>query len=116
MKPSTFFKTILANSKYCSLIHDFFFTYHNACLDMRENEDFVTVINWVRERIDEVEAKSGVVAYPKGYPFTYWQQYISIRFWLFLSLGAVIVAVFLVISLMLLNPWAALIMVSWLKA
>ena len=83
-------------------------------LDMRENEDFVFVINWVRGLINSVEAESDVAAYPNGYPFTFWQQYISLRFWLFISLACVILAVFLVLSLILLNPWAAAIMVRYI--
>ena len=81
---------------------------------MRENEDFVFVINWVRGLINSVEAESSIIAFPSGYPFTFWQQYITLRFWLFISLGCVIAAVFFVLSIILLNPWAAGIMVSLL--
>lgn len=82
---------------------------------MRENEDFVTVIRSVRHICETMESESNVDSYPSGYPFTFWQQYIDLRYWLFISLGAVIGAVFVVLSLVLFNPWAAAIMVSALK-
>nr|CAB3265259.1 protein patched homolog 1 [Phallusia mammillata] len=81
---------------------------------MRENEDFVNVIRSVRHICETMAANTELDTYPSGYPFTFWQQYIDLRFWLFVSLGAVIGAVFLVLSLVLFNPWAAGIMALFL--
>ena len=79
---------------------------------MRETEDFVAVINQVRSIIETIESETPIEAYPNGYPFLFWQQYITLRFWLFISLACVIGAAFLVLSIVLINPWAAGIMVS----
>lgn len=79
---------------------------------MRENEDFVFVINWVRNVLEKFEKETPVKAYPSGYPFTFWQQYVTLRFWLFIALACVIFAVFLVLTIVLVNPWSAFIMVS----
>lgn len=82
---------------------------------MRVTEDYVNVINWVRSLIENFEKTTPVRAYPNGYPFLFWQQYITLRFWLFISLICVIAAVFLVLSLVLFNPKAAGIMVCHRK-
>ncbi|CAK8675849.1 unnamed protein product [Clavelina lepadiformis] len=81
---------------------------------MRENQDFVNVITWVRGVCESIAAQTDIDSYPSGYPFTYWQQYIDLRFWLFISLGCVIVAVFIVLSVILFNPWASAIMAIFL--
>ena len=81
---------------------------------MRENEDFVYVIKWVRNVIEKYETETSIKAYSRGYPFTYWQQYITLRFWLFIALACVILAVFLVLSIVLVNIWSAAIMVNLL--
>ena len=78
---------------------------------MRETEDFVNVINQVRGLIRTIEEETLVQAYPSGYPFLFWQQYITLRFWLLVSMACVIGAVFLVFSIVLINPWAGAIMV-----
>ena len=79
---------------------------------MRETEDFVTVINWIRSLVKNIETETEIKAYPSGYPFLFWQQYVTLRYYLFLSLLSVICAAFLVLSVVLINPWAAAIMVS----
>jgi len=79
---------------------------------MRENEDFVSVIRSVRSICNTMSAETDIDAFPTGYPFTFWQQYIDLRFWLFVSLAAVIGAVFIVLSVVLFNPWASAVMVS----
>uniref|UniRef100_H2Z0N7 SSD domain-containing protein n=1 Tax=Ciona savignyi TaxID=51511 RepID=H2Z0N7_CIOSA len=80
---------------------------------LQENADFVSVIKSVRS-VCETMTTSDFKSYPSGYPFTFWQQYIDLRYWLFVSLGCVIGAVFVVLSIVLFNPWAAAIMALFL--
>jgi patched 1 protein len=57
-------------------------------------------------------AVQGLPNYPRGVPFTFWEQYVNLRFYLGLSLGCVFVAVFLVLTVVLLSPWTAVIVVT----
>lgn len=56
----------------------------------------------------------GVVSYPSGYPFLFWEQYIGLRHWLLQAISIVLACTFLVCTLLLLNPWTASIIVSTL--
>ncbi|CAL4069872.1 unnamed protein product [Meganyctiphanes norvegica] len=53
----------------------------------------------------------GLPNFPKGVPFTFWEQYIKLRFFLVLALLAVHGAVFLVLAIVLMNLWAAALVV-----
>ena len=44
---------------------------------------------------------------PSGIPFTFWEQYIGLGFYLLLALAAAFAAVFLLISVLLVSPLAA---------
>ena len=79
---------------------------------LKENEDFVSVIKSVRAVCDDFSTNTDVSAYPNGYPFTFWQQYIDLRYWLFVSLASVVGAIFFVIAAVLVNPYTAFITVS----
>ena len=54
----------------------------------------------------------GLPNYPSGYPFTYWEQYINLRFYLMLALLSVLTTTFLVLTITLMNPWLAAVLVS----
>ena len=54
----------------------------------------------------------GLPNYPSGYPFTYWEQYINLRFYLMLALLCVLSTTFLVLTITLMNPWLAAVLVS----
>lgn len=56
----------------------------------------------------------GLSSYPNGYPFLFWEQYISLRHWLLLAISVVLACTFLVCAVFLLNPWTAGIIVSLL--
>lgn len=56
----------------------------------------------------------GLPNYPSGYPFTYWEQYIKLRFYLMLALLCVLFTTFLVLTIALMNPWLAAVLVSTL--
>ena len=66
----------------------------------------VTTIKQVRDICDNFQTR-GLPNFPQGIPFTFWEQYIGLRFYLLLSLAAAITAVFLVISILLMSPWSA---------
>ncbi|XP_054616688.1 protein patched homolog 1 [Dunckerocampus dactyliophorus] len=73
---------------------------------LRQASDFVEAIESVRAICDEFTRK-GVLNYPNGYPFLFWEQYIGLRHWFLLSISVVLACTFLVCALLLLNPWTA---------
>ena len=62
--------------------------------------------------ICDLFAARGLPNFPSGIIFSFWEQYINLRFFLMLAVIAVLVAEFVVITVVLLNPWAAIIVVS----
>lgn len=73
---------------------------------LRQASDFVEAIESVRSICDEF-ARKGVLNYPNGYPFLFWEQYIGLRHWFLLSISVVLACTFLVCAILLLNPWTA---------
>ncbi|KAK7945655.1 hypothetical protein WMY93_001383 [Mugilogobius chulae] len=73
---------------------------------LRQASDFVEAIESVRAICDEFSRK-GVLNYPNGYPFLFWEQYIGLRHWFLLSISVVLACTFLVCAILLLNPWTA---------
>jgi hypothetical protein len=65
----------------------------------------------VREVCEEFSSR-GLPNFPSGYPFTYWEQYINLRFYLLLALLCVLTTTFLVLTITLMNPWLAAVVVS----
>lgn len=74
----------------------------------------------ITEVIEEVRAicrrfeERGLPNFPIGIPFTFWEQYLGLRFYLTLALASVLASTFLVVSVVLLNPWAATVVVVFL--
>lgn len=64
------------------------------------------MIQQVRQICDKFNEK-GLPNFPKGVPFTFWEQYIHLRFFLVLALVAVVVGVFMLVAVFLVNAWAA---------
>lgn len=62
--------------------------------------------------ICEEFTRKGVLNYPNGYPFLFWEQYIGLRHWFLLAVSVVLACTFLVCAILLLNPWTAGIIVS----
>lgn len=81
---------------------------------LRETPQFVEAIESVRA-ICSNYSRQGLPSYPNGYPFLFWEQYVSLRHWLLLSISVVLACTFLVCALFLLNPWTAGIIVSALN-
>lgn len=73
---------------------------------LRETPQFVEAIESVRA-ICSNSTRQGLPSYPNGYPFLFWEQYVSLRHWLLLSISVVLACTFLVCALFLLNPWTA---------
>lgn len=69
------------------------------------------VIESVRAICEEFSRK-GVLSYPDGYPFLFWEQYIGLRHWFLLSITVALTCTFLVCAVLLFNPWIAGIIVS----
>lgn len=80
---------------------------------LRDTSDFVEAIEKVRIICNNYTSL-GLSSYPNGYPFLFWEQYISLRHWLLLAISVVLACTFLVCAVFLLNPWTAGIIVSLL--
>ncbi|XP_010787823.1 protein patched homolog 1-like, partial [Notothenia coriiceps] len=73
---------------------------------LRETPQFVEAIESVRAICSNF-SRQGLPSYPNGYPFLFWEQYVSLRHWLLLCISVVLACTFLVCALFLLNPWTA---------
>ncbi|XP_033861066.3 protein patched homolog 1 isoform X1 [Acipenser ruthenus] len=73
---------------------------------LRETSDFIEAIESVRSICDDF-SKKGILNYPNGYPFLFWEQYIGLRHWFLLAISIVLACTFLVCAILLLNPWTA---------
>ncbi|KPP62981.1 protein patched1-like, partial [Scleropages formosus] len=78
---------------------------------LRQTSDFIEAIESVRAICEEFSRK-GILNYPSGYPFLFWEQYIGLRHWFLLAVSVVLACTFLVCAVILLNPWTAGIIVS----
>ncbi|XP_051007102.1 protein patched homolog 1 [Acomys russatus] len=78
---------------------------------LRDTSDFVEAIEKVRVICNNYTSL-GLSSYPNGYPFLFWEQYISLRHWLLLAISVVLACTFLVCAVFLLNPWTAGIIVT----
>ncbi|KFO07045.1 Protein patched 1, partial [Balearica regulorum gibbericeps] len=79
---------------------------------LRRTADFVEAIESVRAICREAAQRHGVLSYPSGYPFLFWEQYFGLRHWFLLAISILLACTFLVCALLLLNPWTAGIIVS----
>ncbi|KAK2569950.1 Protein patched-like protein 1 [Acropora cervicornis] len=75
-------------------------------IDLRETKDFVNLIKSVRAICENFSAE-GLPNYPSGVPFTFWEQYIELRKQILMAIGISLAVSFVVMSAMLLNIWAA---------
>ena len=74
--------------------------------NLGDTKAMVRTIKEVRDICDTFVSR-GLPNFPHGIPFTFWEQYIGLRFYLLLALAAALAAVFLVTSILLVSPWAA---------
>ncbi|KHJ48442.1 patched family protein [Trichuris suis] len=71
----------------------------------------VDFIRKVRAICDEFTDR-GLPNFPEGLPISYWQHYVHLNHYLMVSLSIICGAVFVTISLILFNPWAAILVVT----
>lgn len=76
-------------------------------------EDIIECIEQIREICDS-HVELGLDNYPTGVIFTFWEQYLNIRHYLLMSLLIVIAAVFIIVTVMLMNPLAAFLVAATL--
>eukprot|EP00794_Sanderia_malayensis_P007816 gene7816-8662_t len=79
--------------------------------NIKTTEDFVRIIKTVREQCSSF-ADKGLPNFPTGIPFTYWEQYVYLHGYLWMAVGVVLAATLIVLTLCLMNLWAALILVA----
>jgi len=60
-------------------------------------DEVVAAVEAVRRICREFEVK-GLPNFPRGVPFTFWEQYVTLRFWLGAALAAMLTAAFLVLA------------------
>lgn len=77
---------------------------------MAATNDITATIEEIRKICHKFQER-GLPNFPTGIPFIYWEQYIGLRFYLLLAFLCVLLTVFLVLSVILFNPWAASIVV-----
>lgn len=75
-----------------------------------DTESITKLIGQVRTLCERFEER-GLPNFPSGIPFLFWEQYIGLRWALGLALASALGAVFVVLSILLLNLWAAILVV-----
>ncbi|GFN88088.1 patched protein, partial [Plakobranchus ocellatus] len=78
--------------------------------NLSSTEEVIDVITEIRAICDEYNSK-GLPNFPMGVPFTFYEQYIHLRYYLMVSLVAVLSVTFVVLTVVLMNPWTAFIVV-----
>lgn len=79
---------------------------------MGDTQEVIDTIRKIRV-ICETFVEKGLPNFPRGIPFTFWEQYINLRFYLMLAMICVLGGIFLVLTMVLMNPWVAIIVVSY---
>ena len=74
-----------------------------------DTEEMVDTISQVRA-ICEKFAEKGLPNFPRGNPFTFWEQYIELRFWLLISLVTIIGVVLILVAVVMANPWLSILL------
>uniref|UniRef100_A0A915DZN8 SSD domain-containing protein n=1 Tax=Ditylenchus dipsaci TaxID=166011 RepID=A0A915DZN8_9BILA len=71
--------------------------------------DTPVIVEMIKEirAICEQYTTQGLAIFPIGIPFTFWEQYLHLTSHLFEAIVIIAVAVLIVISLIIFNPWAA---------
>ncbi|XP_059087594.1 protein patched homolog 1-like isoform X1 [Tigriopus californicus] len=77
--------------------------------DLGQTDVMVDTIRMVREVCQSFEER-GLPNFPRGIPFTFWEQYLHLRLWTVIALGAILGAMFLVTAFFLMNTWLAAIL------
>lgn len=81
--------------------------------NLQDTEDYKNLIKEVRSILEQSESK-GVYAYPRGIPFTFWEQYIKLRERVLVSCLLILVASFIAATIFFMSFAGALILVFML--
>ncbi|KAH3696994.1 hypothetical protein DPMN_084478, partial [Dreissena polymorpha] len=73
---------------------------------LSNSDDILDVVLKIRQICDDFTSR-GLLNYPVGVPFTFWEQYIQLRFYLMMALLCIMGVTFVVLSVTLMNPWMA---------
>ncbi|CCD72979.1 Protein patched homolog 3 [Caenorhabditis elegans] len=74
--------------------------------DLIDTPAIVKMIEEIRATCEEYSER-GLSNHPSGIAFTFWEQYLTLRWNLFQAICIIALAVFCVISILMFNPWAA---------
>uniref|UniRef100_A0AC35U5J3 SSD domain-containing protein n=1 Tax=Rhabditophanes sp. KR3021 TaxID=114890 RepID=A0AC35U5J3_9BILA len=77
--------------------------YLNGLTDTPIIVEMINEIRAICERYSEI----GIKNFPEGVAFTFWEQYINLNETIQYAISIIIFAVFVVITILLINPWAA---------
>ncbi|GFR79109.1 protein patched homolog 1 [Elysia marginata] len=78
--------------------------------NLSSTEEVIDVITEIRDICADFNER-GLPNFPLGDPFTFYEQYIHLRHYLMVSLVAVLAVTFVVLTVVLMNPWTAFIVV-----
>ncbi|PVD22694.1 hypothetical protein C0Q70_15950 [Pomacea canaliculata] len=78
--------------------------------NLSTTEEILNTVKAFRSVCDQFTER-GLPNYPSGVPFTFWEQYIHLRFYLLLALLCVLGTTFVVLTIVLMNPWLATVLV-----
>ncbi|KJH48046.1 patched family protein [Dictyocaulus viviparus] len=74
---------------------------------LSDTPTIIEMIKEIRSTCDRF-VEQGLPNFPQGIAFTFWEQYLHLKSNLLTAIGIIAFAVFIVISILLFNPWAAL--------
>lgn len=83
--------------------------------NIRTTQEIVATIEEIRTICTRFESRN-LPNFPTGIPFTYWEQYVRLRFYLISALVITLSAIFLMICIFLVNLWTAAIFVFTLAS
>jgi len=81
--------------------------------DLQDTDDYKNLIVEVRSILEQSESQ-GVFAYPRGIPFTFWEQYIKLRERVLTSCALILVASLIASTIFFMSFTGAIILVSML--
>ncbi|VIO93291.1 Patched family protein [Brugia malayi] len=79
-------------------------------IDLIDTPVIVKMIREIRSVCDRY-TELGLPNFPSGVAFIFWEQYLSLRWNLFIAICVISSAVFIVISVVIFNPWAAMMVI-----
>ncbi|KAH9505952.1 Protein patched 1 [Dermatophagoides farinae] len=81
--------------------------------NIRSTEEIVQTIQDVRMVCQRFEER-GLPNFPTGIPFTYWEQYLGLRFYMIVALLAVLIGIFFATLILTCSLWTPMIIVAHL--